>query len=451
MQRSASIVLASSLFVLAAAAAHAAPTRVNFDTDPNGNPIASGTSVNNTYASLGITFAKDGGGSCGPNIYASADQPPGFGSAPNVVTTCAPPISSDIDASGYGVIKVTLNRNATQVCIDVRPDGPTHGGGMRVYNAADTQIGMALSVPGLTQQICATALGIRYARIAGQDVGSFARFDNLSVNFGGGPATQSYYQGIAAMADPRCSTAGGGSITTGTRTWVWNTPSGGATITRVDAVNGIAQGSPASYAANAGSGTQDYGSFGASGLGNYPFTYTLQEAMTVGGNVVSVSAVAVQCEADGQAGVKYWVGLAPPSLENPQASSYQSGIGLISGWSCVGPFVGVSFDGVSPVSAPYGSGRLDTASVCGAWNVYTGFGLLTNFNLLGTASHTAQLYVNGQAFGTLRSFQVTAPAGEFLVGASASSTVPNFPSAGRSTTLIWQQAQQNFGIQAVSP
>jgi hypothetical protein len=143
--------------------------------------------------------------------------------------------------------------------------------------------------------------------------------------------------------------------------------------------------------------------------------------------------------------------MAPPSLENPQPSSYQSGIGLVSGWSCVGPYVSVSFSGLAPIAAPYGSSRLDTAPACGSWNTNTGFGLLANYNLFGTATHSAQLYVNGQAFGSPRSFQVTVPAGEFLTGVSATGTVPNFPSAGRAATLIWQQSQQNFSIQSVTP
>jgi len=55
--------------------------------------------------------------------------------------------------------------------------------------------------------------------------------------------------------------------------------------------------------------------------------------------------------------VRVWVGGFPQNpptttsaLENPASGSFQSGIGLISGWSCQGP-VTVSVDGVS-VSAP---------------------------------------------------------------------------------------------------
>jgi hypothetical protein len=206
-----------------------------------------------------------------------------------------------------------------------------------------------------------------------------------------------------------------------------------------------------SYAAPAGSGVANYGNFMATDLGHYPFTYIFQFTTSVGGSVVSVSTSGIRCVADGPGGTFYQVGKTPPSLENPQPASYQSGIGLVSGWSCNQEFIGVSFDGLARINVPYGSGRADTASVCGPLNTNTGFGLLTNFNILGSGSHTAQLYVNGQSFGSPVSFHVTAPAGEFLTGVSKTTTVGDFPSSGRSTNLVWQQSQQNFAIQSTTP
>jgi hypothetical protein len=139
---------------------------------------------------------------------------------------------------------------------------------------------------------------------------------------------------------------------------------------------------------------------------------------------------------------------SPASLENPAPGSYQSGIGLISGWSCQGP-VSVSIDGVANAIL-YGGSRGDTASACnGATN--NGFGLLINYNNLGAGAHTAQLYVNGLPSGTPRTFYVTVPSGEFMTGLSRSIQVPNFPSNGRTTTLTWQESQQNFAIQSVAP
>ncbi|MCC7216387.1 MAG: hypothetical protein IT517_06415 [Burkholderiales bacterium] len=453
MNRSISLCVSAIGLAAIAGGALAAPVRINFDTNANGGAVPNGAIVDALYATLGVTFSREGAAcaSTGTNVYASADQPAGFGSAPNVVTTCPPPAASDINNADYGVIRVVLARNATQVCIDMRPDGATHFGTLRAFDAGDSLVATASSSPGVTQQVCASGLGIRGARIAGGSSSAFARFDNLVVHFGGGPATQSYYDGFIAFAAPTCSSASGGSIGTGLRTAIWKTPGGGATSTRVDAVNGVVVAGPTDYAAAAGSGIQDFAAFGAAGLGPYPFTYTIQIATSVGGAVLSVSTAAVHCVADGAAGTSFWVGVAPPALENPQPASYQSGVGVTSGWSCVGPFVDVSFDGAARLRVPYGSGRADTAPVCGSWNTATGFGLLNNLNLLGTGAHSAQLFVNGQAFGAPVSFRVTAPAGEFLVGASKSTTATDFPTPGRTTTLIWQQSQQNFAIESVVP
>jgi hypothetical protein len=135
------------------------------------------------------------------------------------------------------------------------------------------------------------------------------------------------------------------------------------------------------------------------------------------------------------------------SLENPQPSSFQSGIGLISGWSCAGN-VQVVVDG-SPLIVAYGTPRADVAPVCGG-NANVGFGFLLNYNTLGNGTHTAQLKVGGATVGAPVQFTVTVPQGEFPVGLSGQVTISGFPSAGKSTTLRWQQAQQNFAIVAVN-
>ena len=139
------------------------------------------------------------------------------------------------------------------------------------------------------------------------------------------------------------------------------------------------------------------------------------------------------------------------ALENPQPGSFQSGIGLISGWSCQGPTIGVAIDGGPQQIAPYGSARADTAGMCGATNTNTGFGLLFNYNLLGTGTHSAQLYVNGTPRGAPAQFAVTAPAGEFLSGFSKQVSVQDFPAPGKTAVLIWQESQQNFAVKSVSP
>jgi hypothetical protein len=138
---------------------------------------------------------------------------------------------------------------------------------------------------------------------------------------------------------------------------------------------------------------------------------------------------------------------AQATLENPQPGSFQSGIGLISGWSCSSGVI-VVIDGQSILPA-YGTGRLDAAPVCGG-NSNVGFGLLLNYNLLGSGTHTAQLKVNGAAVGSPAAFTVTVPVGEFATGLAKTVPVTDFPSTGQTTTLVWQQSQQNFAIAGVS-
>src|SRR5262249_3900300 len=129
---------------------------------------------------------------------------------------------------------------------------------------------------------------------------------------------------------------------------------------------------------------------------------------------------------------------AASTLENPQPWSFQSGIGVISGWACPATSIGVSIDGATPLNVPYGSARPDTSGVC--TTPTSGFGAPLNFNRLGAGLHTAQLSVNGVAQASPISFRVTIPAGEFATGLNRTQSLANFPFAGQSTTLLWQQA-----------
>ena len=143
--------------------------------------------------------------------------------------------------------------------------------------------------------------------------------------------------------------------------------------------------------------------------------------------------------------------VAPSShLENPAPDSHQSGIGIISGWSCISSRVSVSIDDRDPIPVAYGTSRNDTANACSG-ETDTGFGLLLNFNLLGGGTHTAQLWAAGWKRGDPARFTVTVPGGEFMTGIVSSVIVPNFPSPGRNARLVWQESQQNFVIESTSP
>jgi hypothetical protein len=68
---------------------------------------------------------------------------------------------------------------------------------------------------------------------------------------------------------------------------------------------------------------------------------------------------------------------AQTALENPQPASFQSGIGVVSGWACSAQRIDIVFDSFPPVQAAYGTNRGDTAVACG--DTDNGFGLLGDF------------------------------------------------------------------------
>ena len=83
-------------------------------------------------------------------------------------------------------------------------------------------------------------------------------------------------------------------------------------------------------------------------------------------------------------------------LENPGPNSFQSGIGVLSGWACEGTEVVIELNG-QPQPAAYGTERLDTLEMCG--DTANGFGLLFNWNLLGEGEHEVVAVVDGEELG----------------------------------------------------
>ena len=130
-------------------------------------------------------------------------------------------------------------------------------------------------------------------------------------------------------------------------------------------------------------------------------------------------------------------------LENPGNASFQSGVGLFSGWVCEAQKVEVEIDGNTTLEAAYGTERGDTAGRCGDTN--NGFGLLFNWNLLGDGTHTVRALADGREFGRAR-FTVTTLGTKFLTGVSGAYRLPHFPRQGTDVTVEWQQASQNFVI-----
>ena len=101
--------------------------------------------------------------------------------------------------------------------------------------------------------------------------------------------------------------------------------------------------------------------------------------------------------------------------------SFQSGVGVISGWVCAAALVEVAIETESGTVqrhvAAYGTERLDTQAVCG--DVDNGFGLLVNWNRLGEGEHTVVAYVDEVELGRATVRVTTVGAGaeeEFLRG-----------------------------------
>ena len=142
------------------------------------------------------------------------------------------------------------------------------------------------------------------------------------------------------------------------------------------------------------------------------------------------------------------------SLENPGPSSFQSGIGLISGWVCEAEAVEIEMEtaggAVHRFEAAYGTERADTAvqrkdgtPLCG--DTDNGFGLLFNWNLLGAGEHTVVAVVDGVELDRA-TVTVTTLGAEFLEGAAGECVVEDFPLLGETVTSEWQQTSQNFVI-----
>ena len=154
--------------------------------------------------------------------------------------------------------------------------------------------------------------------------------------------------------------------------------------------------------------------------------------------VIAGGSAPVGVNRAGVAGVGY--------LENPGPDSFQSGVGVISGWVCAAALVEVALNGVLQEAA-YGTERLDTQAVCG--DVDNGFGLLVNWNRLGEGEHTVVAYVDGVELGRATVRVTTVGAGaeeEFLRGVEGACVVEDFPRLGQSVLLEWQQNSQNFVI-----
>lgn len=157
--------------------------------------------------------------------------------------------------------------------------------------------------------------------------------------------------------------------------------------------------------------------------------------------------------------------------------SFQSGVGVISGWVCEADEVLIRvkshvswWEGNHPeiieflreyYLAAYGTERLDTQEACG--DTDNGFGLLFNWNQLdnngeypeptrlspaaeiSSVNHTVSVYADGVLIGESL-VKVTTLGQDFLRGAGGRYVLDGFPDQGSSVTIEWSQSLQNFII-----
>jgi hypothetical protein len=135
-------------------------------------------------------------------------------------------------------------------------------------------------------------------------------------------------------------------------------------------------------------------------------------------------------------------------LENPAPESFQSGLGIISGWHCTARRIEIEIDDRFRVSASHGTPRSDTRDQCG--DTDNGFGLLINWNDFGDGFHAINVLADGQSFARA-SFTVTTLGTDFLRGKSATCRVSQFPDSRTDTILTWQESLQNFTITDTVP
>ena len=128
-------------------------------------------------------------------------------------------------------------------------------------------------------------------------------------------------------------------------------------------------------------------------------------------------------------------------LENPGPNSFQSGVGVISGWVCEAEAVEIAIGNTGRQVAAYGTERLDTQAACGDSD--NGFGLLFNWNRLGDGEQTVVAFVDDVELGRA-TVRVTTLGAEFLRDVAGTCEVDDFPMPGETVTLEWQQNSQNF-------
>ena len=143
---------------------------------------------------------------------------------------------------------------------------------------------------------------------------------------------------------------------------------------------------------------------------------------------------------------------ADGALETPKNRTAISGKALFSGWHCDADKIEIEFEDGARIEAAYGAPRGDVVNAgnCDG-NENVGFGVLFNMASLGTGEHTVKALADGEVFKTSTFEVVQLSPGEFLndaavEGATTTTTISDFPTAGHTVTLTWERTLQNFVI-----
>ena len=130
-------------------------------------------------------------------------------------------------------------------------------------------------------------------------------------------------------------------------------------------------------------------------------------------------------------------------LENPRPGSFQSGLGIISGWACEAQEIVIELNGV-PYRAGYPTTRTDTQDRCG--DTDNGFSLLWNWNNLGPGTHMpVRALLDGKEFANT-TVRVTTLGEQVLRGVSGTFPPSDLPHTGDTTRIRWEESLQNFVI-----
>ena len=156
------IVLLVVAFLLFAPVHSIAQTIINFDTDPNNNPIPDNTVINSTYNPLDVTFSCRGTCPFGNNVYA-VSYPAYATSDSNVVSFLS---YTPVVYSNEGVVRATFNCPGGVSSVSIRAIAYYNNSAAKLvaFDSGDTMI--TTSVDFMANQYQTTELIINADKIA---------------------------------------------------------------------------------------------------------------------------------------------------------------------------------------------------------------------------------------------------------------------------------------------